>query len=47
MESFSNISKTIEYLFVFKNLLESKNCNVAMKYFAIIDKNFAAIFQLQ
>ena len=33
----SNISTSIEYLFVFKNISESKNCNVTMKYFAIFD----------
>ena len=39
--------KSIEYLFIYKNIYESENCNLAMKYFGIIDKNFAAIFQLQ
>ena len=34
-------------LFIYKNISESYHCNVAMKYFGIIDKNFAAIFQLQ
>ena len=46
MESFYNISKTINYLFVFKNILESKNCNVAMKYFTIFGRNVATIFHL-
>ena len=31
MESFYNISKSIKYLFVFKNISESLNYNVAMK----------------
>ena len=44
---FYNISKSIEYLFVFKNISESWNCNVAIKYFAIFDKNISTIFQLQ
>ena len=34
-------------MFVFKNIAESWNCNVAMKYFAIFDENVATIFQLQ
>ena len=42
-----NISKSIKYLFVFKNISESQNCNVAVKYFAIFGKNIATIFQLQ
>ena len=42
-----NISKSIKYLFTYKNILESQNSNVAMKYFGIIDKNVASIFQLQ
>ena len=46
-ESFYNISKSIKYSFVFKNISESQNCNAAMKYFAIFDKNIATIFQLQ
>ena len=46
-ESFYNIYKSIKYLFVFKNIWESWNYNVAMKYFARFDKNLATIFQLQ
>ena len=42
-----NISKSIKYLFVYKNISECYNCNVAVKYFAIFDKNIATIFQLQ
>ena len=42
-----NISKSIKYLFVYKNISESQNCNIAVKYFAIFDKNIATIFQLQ
>ena len=41
---FYNISKTIKYLFAFKNISESENYNVAMKYFSIFDKNIATIF---
>ena len=41
-----NIAKTIENLFLFKNISESYNCNVAMKYFAIFDKNVPTIFLL-
>ena len=37
----------IKYLFLFKNISESWNCNVAMKYFSIFYKNVATIFQLQ
>ena len=37
----------MKYLFVFTNISESLNFNFAMKYFAIFDKNFATIFQLQ
>ena len=44
-ESFYNISKTIEYLFVFRNISESLNCNVAIKYFAIFLKKVETIFQ--
>ena len=44
---FYNISKSIKYLFVFKNILESWNFNFAMKYFAMFDKNVATIFRLQ
>ena len=44
---FCNISKSIKYLFVLKNISECWNCNVAMKYFAIFDKSVATIFQLQ
>ena len=47
MESFYNISQTIKYLFVFKNISEIKNCNVAMKHFAIFYKNVETIFQFQ
>ena len=36
---FYNISESIKYLFVFKNISESWNYNVTMKYFAIFDKN--------
>ena len=32
-----NISKSIKYLFVCKNILECENCNVAVKYFAIFE----------
>ena len=46
-EIFYNISKSIKYLFVFKNISESWNCTVVMKYFAIFHKNIATIFQLQ
>ena len=46
-KSVYSISKSIKYLFTYKNISESKNFNVAMKYFGIIDKNIAAIFQLQ
>ena len=46
-ESFYNISKSNKYLFVFKNISESWNCNVAVKYFSIFNKNFSRIFQLQ
>ena len=46
-KSVYSISKSIEYLFIYKNISESQNCNVAMKYFGIIDKNVAAIFHLQ
>ena len=42
-----NISKSIKYLFVNKNNPECYNCNVAVKYFAIFNKNIATIFQLQ
>ena len=42
-----NISKIIKYLLVYKNISERENCNVAMKYFEIIDKHFATILQLQ
>ena len=42
-----NISKSIKYLFVYKNILECWNFDVAVKYFAICDKNIATIFQLQ
>ena len=38
---------SIKYLFVFKNISESWNCNVGMKYFAIFNRNVATIFQLQ
>ena len=47
MKYFYNISKSIKYLFVSKNISESWNCNVTMKYFPIFDKNVATIFQLQ
>ena len=47
MEFVYNISKTIKYLFFFKNISENKNCNVAMKYFAIFDKNDETILQWQ
>ena len=43
MESY-NIFKSIKYLFVFKNISESWNYNVAMKYFAIFDKTVATVF---
>ena len=46
-ESFYSISKSIKYLFVFKNISESWNYNVAMKWFAILNKNVARIFQFQ
>ena len=46
MESFYNISKSIKYSFVLKKILEIWNRNVAMKYFAIFNQNFATIFQL-
>ena len=42
-----NISKSINYLFVYKNISECQNFNAAVKYFAIFDKNIATIFQLQ
>ena len=42
-----NISKSIKYLFVYKNISECSNFNVAVKYFAIFDKNIATIFQIQ
>ena len=42
-----SISEIMKYLFFYKNISESKNCNLAMKPFGTIDKNFAAIFQLQ
>ena len=38
---FYNISKSIKYLFVFKNITQCWNCNVAMKYFAIFDQNIS------
>ena len=41
------IFKSIKYLFVYKNISECSNCNVAVKYFAILDRNIATIFQLQ
>ena len=44
-KSVYSISKSIKYLFVYKNILESSNCNVAMKYFGIVDKNVAAMFK--
>ena len=44
---FYNISKSVKYLFVYKNISESLNFNVAVKYFAIFDKNVATTFQLQ
>ena len=47
MESFYNISKTIEYLLVLKNISETINCNVAIKYLAIFDKDVDSIFQLK
>ena len=34
-------------IYWFKNISEFLNCNVAVKYFAIFDKNIATIFQLQ
>ena len=42
-----NISKSIKYLLVYKNISECWNRNVAVKYFAIFEKNIATIFQLQ
>ena len=42
-----NISKSMKYLLVYKKFPEYLNCNVAVKYFAIFDKNIATIFQLQ
>ena len=46
MKSVYSIYKSIKYLFIYKNISESWNCKVAMKYFGIIDKNVAEIFQL-
>ena len=43
LKHFSNF----KYLFVFKNISENYNCNVAMKYFAILGKNVETIFHLQ
>ena len=40
---FYNISKNIKYLFVLKNISESRNCNVAMKY-RKYSWHFSAIF---
>ena len=37
----------MKYLFVFKNISESCNFNIAMKYFAVFNKNGPTIFQLQ
>ena len=37
----------MKYLFVLKNISQSWNSNVGIKYFAIVDKNIATIFQLQ
>ena len=42
-----NISKSIKYLFVYKNISECLNFNVAVKYLAMFDKNIVTIFQLQ
>ena len=36
-----------EYLFIFENIPESKNCKVAMKYFSIFEVNVATVFNLQ
>ena len=47
MKSIYSISKSIKYLFIYKNISESLICNVAIKYLGIIDKNVTAIFQLQ
>ena len=47
MESFYNISKTIEYLLVLKNISETISGNVAIKYFAIFYKDVDPIFQLK
>ena len=42
-----NISKIIKYLFFYKNISESQNCNVAMKdskYFCHVSAIFCAIW---
>ena len=40
-------SKSIKYLLVYTNISECYNYNIAVKYFAIFEKNIATIFQLQ
>ena len=46
-ESFYNISKSVKYLFVCKNISENLNCNIGMKNVAIFDKHVAIEFQLE